>query len=243
MALAIVVSMVACHSALGQGGPPLRTDDPGTPGNGKWEIDTAFTLEQTSEVQALETPVLDINYGLGDHTQLKYEVAYLVLDDDIHGQQTGVGPSLAGVKWRFLDEDRSGLAMSVYPQVLLNSLGTVHQEPAGNGTNVLLPLEVGKIIGRLQLAVEAGYEFVQHGDDQWILGVAVAYPLSSRIQLLGEIHSTMDQDLGQIDPLFNVGTRWELVKGCALQAAVGHSFHNSPDSIRLLVYTGLQFTF
>ena len=35
--------------AYAQGGPPLITDDPGTPGNGKWEINIPFTFERTRE--------------------------------------------------------------------------------------------------------------------------------------------------------------------------------------------------
>ena len=32
-------------AALAQGGPPFLTDDPGTPGDGRWEINLAFTSE------------------------------------------------------------------------------------------------------------------------------------------------------------------------------------------------------
>ena len=31
--------------ALAQGGPPFRSDDPDTPGNGNWEINTVFMGE------------------------------------------------------------------------------------------------------------------------------------------------------------------------------------------------------
>ena len=59
-----------------QGGPPLRTDDPGTPGNRNWEINVASTQFWSKSAREFESPLLDINYGLGDRIQLKYEVPY-----------------------------------------------------------------------------------------------------------------------------------------------------------------------
>ncbi len=242
--LAILQWLACPDCAMGQGGPPLLTDDPGTPGNGKWEIDTAFIFEQTSQSNTLAAPLLDINYGLGDHVQLKYEVPWLFVDDDAEGQSTGIGPSLVGAKWRFLDGERHGFAMSVYPQVQLGGMVELaHERFAESGTNVLLPVEVGRKFGRFEVVIEGGYQFIQHGTDQWVLGLALGYPLSDGIELVGEIHSTMDVDLTQYVPLVNIGTHWELAKGCSLIAAVGHGFGNTPDNVDLLVYTGLQFNF
>ena len=46
---ALLVAVASCalgaSEALGQGGPPMITDDPGTPGNGKWEINLAIAFE------------------------------------------------------------------------------------------------------------------------------------------------------------------------------------------------------
>src|SRR5215204_3086792 len=104
--LRIVIFVVALLGAagrvLGQAGPPLITDDPGTPGDGNWEINFALTVEQSREERAFEAPLLDINYGLGDHIQLKFEAAYLVLDERDAGPVGGLANSLVGVKWRFL---------------------------------------------------------------------------------------------------------------------------------------------
>ena len=40
----MLVASVA-RIAFGQGGPPMITDDPGTPGNGKWENNFAIIFE------------------------------------------------------------------------------------------------------------------------------------------------------------------------------------------------------
>jgi hypothetical protein len=77
-----------------QGGPPLRTDEPGTPGNRNWEINVASTQFWSKAEREFESPLLDINYGLGDRIQLKYEVPYLF--DSDHGApfKGGFGNSL-----------------------------------------------------------------------------------------------------------------------------------------------------
>src|SRR5215213_6069594 len=94
--LVLAVSAFVTGSARGQAGPPLITDDPGTPGDGRWEINLALTIEQTRAERALELPLLDINYGLGDHIQLKYEGALLVVDEQDAGPRGTLSNSLVG---------------------------------------------------------------------------------------------------------------------------------------------------
>ena len=54
---------VASGPARAQGGPPLVTDDPGTPGAGKWEVNVAFTMDRTSDSGLYGAPLVDMNYG------------------------------------------------------------------------------------------------------------------------------------------------------------------------------------
>ncbi len=77
----LILPGLSTRAVLAQGGPPLITDDPGTPGDGNWEINIAFTAEKRKTVRSYENPILDINYGLGDRIQLKYEVPWLDLDE------------------------------------------------------------------------------------------------------------------------------------------------------------------
>src|SRR5258708_6064260 len=60
--------------AFSQGGPPFQSDDPDTPGNKHWEINLGFLGERSRFEGSFETPNIDINYGLGNRIQLKYEV-------------------------------------------------------------------------------------------------------------------------------------------------------------------------
>ncbi len=48
----------------------MITDDPATPGNGKWEINLAVAFEHRSSETSLDLPAIDLNYGVGEHIQL-----------------------------------------------------------------------------------------------------------------------------------------------------------------------------
>ena len=104
-----IMSLAACPNLFPQGGPPLLTDDPGTPGAGRWEINLAFSLEKVEKERLFEAPLFDLNYGWGDHLQLKFEIPWLVRTQAGEETQSGLGNSAFGLKWRFRDEDRHGM--------------------------------------------------------------------------------------------------------------------------------------
>ena len=97
------LALLFTGSIFAQGGPPFRSDDPGTPGNGHWEINIAGIGERNPVQGTYSLPNFDINYGLGDRIQLKYEMAAGLQETRGSSPQLlgGVGNSIAGVKYRF----------------------------------------------------------------------------------------------------------------------------------------------
>ena len=91
--------------AHAQGGPPFRTDDPETPGNKHWEINFGFIGDRNPAAGAYQVPDFDINYGLGDRVQLKYEIPIAIEETVPQPGQVigGIGESLLGIKWRFYE--------------------------------------------------------------------------------------------------------------------------------------------
>jgi hypothetical protein len=100
--------------AQAQGGPPFRTDDPETPGNRHWEINFGWIGDRNPAAGAYQVPDFDINYGLGDRIQLKYEIPIAIEEtrpqpatataQAVSGHVIGgLGESLLGVKWRFYE--------------------------------------------------------------------------------------------------------------------------------------------
>src|ERR1043166_6823829 len=75
--LSLIVLACCASTARAQGGPPLLTDDPGTPGPGHWEINLAATMERGRAGRTFELPLLDITYGVGERIQLKFEAPWV----------------------------------------------------------------------------------------------------------------------------------------------------------------------
>jgi hypothetical protein len=49
--------------------------DPGTPGNGRWKNNFAFAFEHRPNETSIDVPAIDLNYGVGDHIQLRLQTA------------------------------------------------------------------------------------------------------------------------------------------------------------------------
>jgi hypothetical protein len=128
--------------ARAQGGPPFRTDDPETPGNHHWEINFGFIGDRNPAAGAYQIPDFDINYGLGDRIQLKYEIPIAIEETRLQpaiktapaepGQVVGgLGESLLGIKWRFYEHHpKDSLLKDRFGTGLLGAFGPHPREPA-----------------------------------------------------------------------------------------------------------------
>src|ERR1700739_3251895 len=81
--------LLAGSSLKAQGGPPLLTNDPGTPGNGNWEINLGVMPVLRHDVNQYQLPQIDLNFGLGDRIQLTYEVPFVLQTNSGRTRQTG----------------------------------------------------------------------------------------------------------------------------------------------------------
>src|SRR5476649_1478294 len=101
--LVLAMLSAATGNLRAQGGPPMVTDDPGTPGNGHWEINVAWTDQQASGSTLVGLPLLDANYGVGDRIQLNYQASWNVLRVPGASSTSGMSDTLLAAKWRFYD--------------------------------------------------------------------------------------------------------------------------------------------
>ena len=226
--------------AWAQGGPPLVTDDPDTPGDGHWEINLAATLARTPASRTVTAPDADINYGWGEHIQLKVEVPWVFVDVPEQGSRSGLGAANFGVKWRFVDQDDAGYALSIYPQVasgLLPSSTARGVAPAGR--QVFLPAELSSEVDGFGVDAELGRTFIQSAPGQWQAGIVVAHACGGTIECLAEIHETASSLARQT--LLNVGFRWKLDDALTILGAGGREFGDrNGGQQQLLVYLGVQ---
>ena len=224
-------------SAHAQGGPPLLTDDPGTPGNRHWEVNLAATVEHTADASLYEAPLTDFNYGLGGRIQLKLELPLLV--ENSTGTRTGLGNPVVGVKLRFLEDSSSGLAISTYPQFEFPS-PILPLDESENEHALLLPLELAIPWGRLGINVEAGYRIIDGADDEVIYGLALGHDVTGTLELLAECNgSSAPARLSEL--LCQLGTRKEIGAHFSLLSAVGRAVAGDSDELTdFQIYVGLQ---
>ena len=135
----------------------MITDDPGTPGNGHWENNLAIAFEHRPNETSFDAPAIDINYGVGDRIQLTLQGGPVVLTRSDRGAIGGLGGTEAAVKWRFLDEEKSGADISMFPRVLFNVLqSSVRHGLAEDCTRFQIPFQAAKKFGRIDLDAEFG---------------------------------------------------------------------------------------
>ena len=225
-------------------GPPLEFDDPDTPGAGNWEINLASTMEKRASLWEFK-PQLDLNYGWGERVQLKLKPRLVVLDAPGEGARAGAGNIQFGVKWRFLDEDKHGVAMSVYPQVDFNPPGhSVERGLVHDGHDLFVPLQIARTLGRTRLYVDGGYNWREGREDEWIVGVAAEHRLTDKFIVMAELRDIAQRDFDDHELFFNAGFKLKLHEHWTLLAAAGRTIHE-PRGERAAVfsYLGLQLTF
>lgn len=239
-AMALLFLAIAPILALAQGGPPLVTDDPGTPGDGKWEINLATLGSHTLRRWDVDVFDADINYGLGERIQLKADVPWAAAHVQEQGWRAGLGAVNLGVKWRFVDADDSGFDVSTYPQYLSawSSAAKRHGVTSPNA-QFYLPIELAKTIGGYEFVAEVGRNFVERESDEWEAGVVAAHGCGNAGECLVEVHQTSAPHNSHT--LLNFGLHWKLSEGAILLASAGHEFGtDSADRQRFVFYFGVQ---
>ena len=230
--------------AFGQGGPPMITDDPGTPGNGKWENNFALTFEHRPNETAYEIPEIDLNYGVGDDIQLTLQTAPVIVKRTGHGLIGGIGGTEAAVKWRFLAETTSGIDMSMFPRIIFNlSQSAVRRGLADNGTRLQIPFEAGKAFGRLHINAEFGPRTNTVGRSEWFDGIVAGFDLTKSTMLMAELHDESRMNFSRDVLTLNFGLRHEVTENYILIVSMGHELRSPDQPTALIGYFGMQFVY
>lgn len=205
------------------GGPPMITDDPGTPEIGNWEINFSFNSDLKKYEKEFETPLMDINFGYNERTQLKVEFPYL-FTKSVPGEYQGrFGDVTFGIKYRFLDENRFGIALSIYPQITVATETEARNE-------YLFPLQIEKSFGKVVLGIDVRYAYV-NGDEDFIQnGILFGYGFSEGLEVMGEfVYWAKAQKFDDIEGVFNLGLKYQMNDVFTFMISLGKGLL-SPDS-------------
>jgi hypothetical protein len=227
--------------ALAQAGPPFLTNDPGTPGNGNWEINIASAQSIGRSAAAYQVPQIDLNFGLGDRIQLTYEIPYVIETQAGEPHQSGWSNAFPGIKWRFLDQGEGGWQASFFPQGETNGLASAQRKDlAVAGPRWLLPLEVTKRVGPLDVDFEAGYYLPKDGVRERIMGLVAGRSLSERFDLAMELYNDHAIGAPPNETTVDLGGRFKLTRGFIALFMVGHSVGGTANGPEVIGYFGIQ---
>lgn len=167
-----------------------------------------------------------------------------MLDTRDKRARNSLSNSEVAVKWRFLDEDRHGIAMSVYPRIIFNNpTSSADRGIVDKGTIFRLPVQLEKKIGIITVNPEFGHDFHQRGDDVWLYGIALKYAEIKGLELLGEVFGTANNSFKRHETVLNVGFQLDISKSSSLLASIGKGFHRAADQPSLLSSLGVQLRF
>jgi hypothetical protein len=222
----------------------MITDDPGTPGNGHWENNIAVTFEHRPGETSFDSPLIDLNYGVGEHIQLTLQGGPVLLKRRGHGLIGGLGGTEAAVKWRFLDEEKSGFDVSMFPRVIFNiTQSSVRRGLGEDGTRFQIPFEVAKTFGRFHADAEFGPLAGTLGRSEWIYGIVGGVDLAKTTMLMTELHGTSRMNFTRDVLTVNFGLRHQLTDARILIASIGHELRD-PDRARSFIgYLGVQLLY
>ena len=222
----------------------MITDDPGTPGNGKWENNFAIIFEHRPNETSIDVPEIDLNYGVGEHIQLTLENAPVLLKRSGHGLIGGLGSTEAAVKWRFLDGATSGLDMSMFPRVIFNvSQSSVRRCLAEDGTRFQIPFQMAKTFGRWHADVEVGPRASTVGRSEWLYGIVCGFDLAKPTMLMAELHDESRMNFSRDVLTLDFGLHHEFTENYILIASMGHELRSPNQPTALIGYFGMQFVY
>jgi len=222
----------------------MITDDPGTPGDRKWEINLAIALEHRSDETSLDLPAIDLNYGVGENIQLTLQTAPVLLKRDDQGPIGGLGGTEAAVKWRFLAEEKNGVDTSMFPRIIFNiQSSSARRGLADDGTRFQIPFQIAKSFGRFHADAEFGPVGITVGRSEWLYGIVGGYEVAKPTMLMAELHGTSRMNFSRDDLTINFGLRHEITKTRILIISLGHELRSPEESLALIGYFGVQLLY
>lgn len=232
--------------------PPLDVDDPGTPGCNHWEINVTMSGNLSITEKRYELPLLDINYGIGDNLQLKYEVPNLTSKGQ--GDTVSiVGSSKIGLKYMFY-ENEDQLQLAFYPQFEFITPKSKAAERGfeSPGNIYTLPLLVSKRIGKVaagdvMMTSNLSYNLSTKPDTANFIGVAtgVGMPISNKVSVMGEISTQQamtrnNDDVREQLVKADIGMIYKAFKEVSFYGSFGKSLVSSDETTHTYFVSGIR---
>ena len=215
--------------------PPLITDDPSVPDDGRYEINILSAVDYAKGQPRADLLVVDANYGLrptiaGYHlpTQIKLEVPLAGARQSGEPFQVGFGTAQLGAKLNFYDDEHRGISVSVYPQLEFPTPGGqgVAKGIAEKGQTIVLPLLVAREFHAFTFVFNGALNTPIHDPEREVtsaFGVAFGRALTRKDAAMVELRTESSLDFKSDRLVFlNVGYIHG-VRHIIVYGNVGHS--------------------
>ncbi len=184
-------------------------------------------------------PLFDVNYGFRRNLQLKVEFPLLYVHPVGDGQQYGLGDTVVGIKWRFLEEEASRPQLAFYPQVVLPT-GSSKRGLGDGKPSYLIPLVGQKSWDKWTLYGNVGYtvQTAKETPNFWYAGVVLNRDINERLKLGLELFGNSKKEVdGQYDISFNAGGELKLSDRYIILFSAGRSLRDGPS---FMAYLGVR---
>lgn len=241
---------------------PLITDDTGTQGKGKFQIEwnNEFAWNNTddggviTEETAGESAVA-ISYGLTEHIDLVAAMPfqwYSIEENGVQvGDDSGIGDMSIELKWRVLEQEDEGFSLAVKPGISIPS----GDEKQGFGSGAVSPgimLIATKEGDFGALHCNAGYSRNNYRDDTadeatrddiWHASVAAEINLSDNLRAVANIGmETSEEQSNDSHPAFLIGGMiWGMSDNLDLDLGVKCGLNDAETDTALLAGLAARF--
>ena len=233
----LIASLAACALAdPAAAGPPYVTDDPVPTELGHWEIYSFFD-GAIDRGEVAGATGFDLNYGPVPGVQLTATLPLAVTTDP--RLKVGIGDLEAGIKYRFFEDQRSGISIAVFPRVILPSSGS-------GKTSILLPVWAGINRGNWSLFVGGGYH-LRYGRDNKnsaFEAVALTHQIGKQLSLGAEVaHEGADVLGGHGQTVIGAGAVIGLNRTFSLLLSGGPIVEDGSKHVSARLYAALSLNF
>jgi hypothetical protein len=233
--------------------PPFEISDTTTPGCNAWELNFFVKADLVTEENRYEFPVADINYGLADNFQFKFEVSIInaQVNKNFH---SAIGNTTVGAKYRFYENHAGGSEFAVFPQFEFETPWSkaYEKEVVEGGTTLKIPVLFSTYLAKLptgpmMLTINFGYSVSSNDAIRSYIstGAAVGFPVSPKASILVEVATEQAvapavdgsrKDLARID----IGTLIALPRDAELFLSLGEAIGSSDSKSHTYVVTGVR---
>ncbi len=169
----------------------------------------------------------------------------MILQRPDHGVVGGLGGTEAALKWRWLDEESSGIDLSIFPRVIFNVLqSSVRRGLSEAGTRVQCPMQIAKKFGAVGLDLEVGPVASTEGRAEFLYGMVAGIAVTKATMVMAELHGTARMNFNQDALALNLGVRHVLGPRQIFIASLGHEIRSpAGEALALIGYCGVQFLY